>query len=222
MRKILFALPVILAVPFIVQAASHKGKAKHGGPMMHTVPAPLDTSKIAGGIYTVDGGHTLVGWRLSHFGFNDYFGIFGSSTGSLVLDPKNPSASKVEITIPIAKVTTASAGLTDHLMRGGKEGGKPDFFGPAPSDAKFVSTSVMARGQMATINGTLTMNGVTKPVMLHAHLSGSGSNPFNKKETVGFHATTSIKRSEWGLGYGVPNIGDKVDLDITVAFEKAG
>jgi polyisoprenoid-binding protein YceI len=223
MRKLLYALPVILALPFVVQAANHKGKGKHEGHMMQPAKAPVDISKISGGSYVADASHTLVGWRVTHFGFNDYFGLFGSATGTLVLDTKNPSASKVEITIPISKVTTASAGLTEHLMRAGKDGGKPDFFGPAAADAKFVSTSVQATGQIAMINGNLTMNGVTKPVMLHANLSGAGTNMFNKKETVGFHAKTSIIRSEWGLGYGAPvAVSDKVELDITVAFEKAG
>jgi polyisoprenoid-binding protein YceI len=223
MRKLLFALPVIIALPFVVQAASHKDKGKHDGHMMHAHAAPVDVSKITGGSYAADPSHTLVGWRVNHFGFNDYFGIFGSATGTLVLDTKNPSASKVEITIPISKITTASAGLTDHLLRAGKDGGKPDFFGPASPDAKFVSTSVEAKGQMAMINGNLTMNGVTKPVMLHAHLTGAGTNMFNKKETVGFQAKTSIIRSEWGLGFGAPMaVSDKVELDISVAFEKAG
>jgi polyisoprenoid-binding protein YceI len=222
MRKLFIALPVIMALPFVVQAASHKGKGKHDGHMMQTMPAPLDTSKITSGTYSTDPGHTLVGWRVSHFGFNDYFGIFGDATGTLTLDKANPSASKVDITIPVSKVTTASAGLSGHLLRAGKDGGKADFFGPAPADARFVSTSVQAKGQMATISGNLTLNGMTKPVVLHAKLSGSGANPYSKKETVGFHAHASIKRSEWGMGYGIPNIGDKVDLDISVAFEKAG
>lgn len=220
MRKIFIALPFILALPFVVQAASHKGKGKHGGSMMHTMSAPLDTSKITSGTYATDPGHTLVGWRVSHFGFNDYFGIFGDATGTLTLDKTNPAASKVDITIPVSKVTTASAGLTNHLLRAGKDGGKPDFFGANPADARFVSTTVAAKGQMATITGNLTLNGMTKPVVLHAKLSGSGAHPYNKKETIGFHAHASINRSEFGMGFAIPNVGDKVDLDITVAFEK--
>jgi polyisoprenoid-binding protein YceI len=162
-----------------------------------------------------------VGWRVSHFGFNDYFGIFGDATGTLALDPAKPNASTVDITIPIGKVTTASAGLTGHLLRPGKEGGKADFFGPAPADAKFVSTSVVAKGTTAKITGNLTLNGITKPVVLDTTFSGAGNNPFNKKATVGFHATTTIKRSEFGVNYGIPVISDAVKLDISVAFEKA-
>jgi polyisoprenoid-binding protein YceI len=181
----------------------------------------VDVTRVTAGTYNTDPGHTLIGWRVSHFDFNDYFGIFGDATGTLVLDPAKPNASTVDITIPIAKVTTASAGLTGHLLRAGKEGGKADFFGPAPADAKFVSTSVVAKGTTAKITGNLTLNGVTKPVVLDTTFSGAGNNPFNKKPTVGFHATSVIKRSEFGISYAVPMISDDVTLDISVAFEKA-
>lgn len=209
MRKLLFALPLFAAVPLIAQSAPQ-------------VPGIKDTSRVTAGTYTTDPGHTLVGWRVSHFGFNDYFGIFGDATGTLTLDPKNLNASKVDINIPVGKVTTASAGLTDHLLRAGKDGAKADFFGPSPSDARFVSTAVTATGTKAIITGNLTLNGVTAPVQLDAEFSGAGANPFNKKETIGFHATSVIKRSTFGVGYGIPLVSDEVKLDITVAFEKAG
>jgi polyisoprenoid-binding protein YceI len=208
MRKLLFALPLFAAVPLIAQSAPQ-------------VPGNIDVARVTAGTYNTDPGHTLIGWRVSHFGFNDYFGIFGDATGTLTLDPASPNAAKVDITIPVSKVTTASAGLTEHLLRAGKEGGKADFFGPAPTDAKFVSTSVVASGTTAKIMGNLTLNGVTKPVVLDTKFSGAGNNPFNKKATVGFHATSVIKRSEFGIGYAVPMISDDVTLDISVAFEKA-
>jgi len=207
MRKLLLALPLLAAVPLMAQSAPQ-------------LPGVADVSRVAAGTYQTDPGHTLIGWRVSHFGFNDYFGIFGDSTGTLTLDPKNPTAASVDITIPVGKVTTASAGLTGHLLRAGKDGGKADFFGPAPADAKFVSTKVEASGTKAKITGNLTLNGVTKPVVLDASFTGAGNNPFNKKATVGFHATTTIKRSEFGVSYGIPVVSDEVALDISVAFEK--
>ena len=208
MRKFLCALPLFAAVPLIAQSAPQ-------------TPGVLDVTRVTAGTYNTDPGHTLIGWRVSHFGFNDYFGIFGDATGTLVLDPAKPNASTVDITIPVGKVTTASTGLTGHLLRPGKEGGKADFFGPAPADAKFVSTSVVAKGTTAKITGNLTLNGITKPVVLDTTFSGAGNNPFNKKATVGFHATAVIKRSEFGISYAVPMISDDVTLDISVAFEKA-
>lgn len=184
------------------------------------VPGVADPARVTAGTYAADPGHSLIGWEVNHFGFNDYYGIFGDVAGTLVLDPANLNAAKVDVTIPVASVTTASKGLTEHLLRAGKDGGAPDFFGPAPAPARFVSTAVKADGMTAEITGNLTLNGVTKPVTFTAEFTGAGQNPFNKKETIGFEAETSIKRSDFGVHYGIPFVSDEVELDISVAFEK--
>ena len=185
-------------------------------------PGSKNVAAITGGVYQADPNHTLVTWTLDHLGFSPYTGIFGSVTGTLTLDPKNPSAARVEMTIPVTKVTVANEGLTAHLTRPGKDGGKPDFFGPDAADAKFVSTSVKVSGQAAKITGDLTLMGVTKPVTLDATFYGAGKAPamMGGKENVGFHATGTIMRSQFGLGFGVPVIGDAVKLDIAAAFQK--
>lgn len=208
MKKLFLALPLLAAVPLLAQ----------GGP---SKPGAIDLARVTAGSYKSDPNHTLVGWRVDHLGFSDYFGIFGDVTGTLVLDPKNPAAAKVDITIPVSKVTTANAGLTAHLLRAGKDGGKPDFFGPTPLDAHFISTGVAVNGTEAKITGNLTLNGVTKPVTLDARFTGAGKAPFpGARETVGFAAKTTLKRSEFGVNYGIPLVSDEVQLDITVAFEK--
>jgi polyisoprenoid-binding protein YceI len=86
--------------------------------------------------------------------------------------------------------------------------------------ARFVSRTVTVDGNQATIVGDLTLRGVTRPVTLNARFVGAGTNPMNRKETVGFHATTSVNRSEFGMNYAVPMVSDKVELTISVAFEK--
>ena len=186
------------------------------------VPGSRNPGAVTGGTYAVDPGHTLVVWTLDHLGFSPYSGIFGDVTGSLTLDPKNPSAAKVDVTIPVSKVVTASAGLTQHLLRPGKDGGKPDFFGANPGDARFVSTRVVAAGQKAKITGNLTLNGVTRPVTLDAAFYGAGKMPaqMGGQENVGFKATATILRSQFGLGFAVPMVGDAVKLDISAAFQK--
>lgn len=184
------------------------------------VPGAADPARVTAGTYAADPAHSLIGFEVNHFGFNDYYGIFGDVAGTLVLDPANLDAAQVDVTIPVASVTTASKGLTEHLLRPGKDGGQPDFFGPSPAPARFVSTSVRAQGTKATITGNLTLNGVTRPVTFEAEFTGAGVNPMNKKETVGFEAETSIKRSDFGVNYGIPLVSDEVELDISVAFEK--
>lgn len=186
------------------------------------VPGSRNPAAISGGTYTADPEHTLVTWTLDHLGFSPYSGIFGSVTGTLTLDPKNLEAAKLDVTIPVAKVTTASAGLTQHLLRPGKDGGKPDFFGPTPADARFVSTRIVTSGQTAKLTGDFTFNGVTRPVTLDVTFYGAGKTPpqMGGKENIGFRATGTIKRSEFGLGFGVPIVGDEVTLDIAAAFQK--
>lgn len=186
------------------------------------VPGAPDKTRVTAGTYAADSGHTMVVWEVDHFGFSKYSGIFGDVTGTLVIDPANPAASKVDMTIPVSKVTTASAGLTDHLLRAGKDGGKADFFGPAPADAKFVSTRVVLDddGDEAKVTGNLTLNGVTKQVTLDVDFHGAGTNPYNKKATIGFDAETKIRRSDFGVNYGIPVVSDLVELEIHAAFEK--
>jgi polyisoprenoid-binding protein YceI len=185
------------------------------------LPGAMDVSRAQAGTYAVDPNHTLIGWRVNHFGFNDYFGIFGGSTGTLTIDPAAPQNAKVDITIPVANVTTASAGLTGHLLKPAGENGKADFFGANPAPARFVSTKVEPNGTNAKITGDLTLNGVTKPVVIDAQFTGAGNAMMPpRKLTLGFEGTTTIKRSDFGIGFGIPMVSDEVELDITAAFEK--
>jgi len=186
------------------------------------VPGTKNLAAVSGGTYSADPDHTLVMWTLDHLGFTPYTGIFGSVTGSLTIDPKQPNNARLDVTIPVAKVTTASAGLTGHLLRPAKEGGKPDFFGPTPADARFVSTKLVTNGETGTLTGDFTFNGVTRPITLNVSFYGAGKTPpqMGGKENIGFRATGAIKRSEFGLGYGVPIVGDEVKLEIAAAFQK--
>ncbi len=185
------------------------------------LPGQVDVSRVAAGSYAADPMHTLVGFRLNHFGFNDYFGIFGGVTGQLQIDPADLSAARVDVTIPVADVTVAASELKDHLLRPGADGAKPDFFGPAPSAARFTSTGVTVTGDtMANITGNLTLNGVTRPVVIAAEFTGAGANPMSQAETIGFEGRAAIKRSDFGIDTFVPMVSDEVILDITAAFEK--
>ena len=188
------------------------------------VPGSRSTAAISGGTYQADAAHTLVSWRVDHFGFSSYTGLFGNITGTLVFDPAKPASAKVDVSIPVAEVTTANAGLTAHLLRAPKEAGaKADFFGAAPAPARFVSTRVQPLGKgRALIIGNLTLNGVTRPVTLITKFYGAGKMPamMGGKENVGFEATATIKRSEFGVAYAIPLVSDAVTLNIAAAFTK--
>jgi polyisoprenoid-binding protein YceI len=187
--------------------------AQGGAPQL---PGAADVSRVQAGNYKIDSAHSQVAWTVNHFGFNAYHGIFGDITGTLTIDPANPSAASVNVTIPIAKVVTTSEGLTKHLLN-------QDFFEvTAHPTATFVSTRVVPSGTNAKIEGNLTLRGVTRPVVLDARFIGAGDNPMSKVRTVGFEATTQIRRSDFGIKFGVPMVSDEVDLRITAAFERQG
>lgn len=202
------ALAVLGATPMLAQ-------------MPTEAPGKMDKSRIVAGTYDADPNHSLVAWRVNHMGFNDYFGLFGDVSGTLTLDPAKPAEAKVTATIPVSKIVTVNPALTGHLLRApATAGGKPDFFGPAPADATYVSTMVMPHkdGVSATIMGNLTLNGVTRPVDIEAQFVGAGTDMMSKAPAVGFHGQATIKRSDFGLGGYVPLVGDTVPLEITIAF----
>ena len=185
------------------------------GPALAQTAPTRDPAQIQGGNYAVDPGHTQVGWRVSHMGFSNYAGGFSDVSGSLTLDPKNPAASKLSVKIPVTSVTTTSTKLTDEL-----KGDQWLDAGKFP-EMTFVSTKVTPAGKdHAKVTGDLTLHGVTKPVTLDVTLVGAGTNPLNKKTTVGFEATGTIKRSEFGVKTYVPLIGDDLHLTIAGAFER--
>jgi polyisoprenoid-binding protein YceI len=216
MNKLALAAAAALSITATIAAAPTL--VAQGAPQ---VPGAQDPSRVAAGTYALDAGHTLVDWEVSHFGFNNYIGLFGNITGTMTIDPANIEAATFAINVPVAEVTVASAGLKDHLLRAGKDGGAPDFFGPAPGIATFTSTKVVKTGATsADVTGTLTMNGKSAPVTLKTEFIGAGANPFNKKQTVGFHARTTIDRTQWGINYAAPFVGKDVTLTISAAFEK--
>jgi len=184
-------------------------------PVLAQTPPTRDPAQIQAGTYVVDPNHTQVGWRVSHMGFSNYAGGFSDVSGTLDLQPKNPAAAKLTIKIPVASVTTTSAKLTDEL--------KGDQWLDAAKfpEMTFVSTKVTPEGKdKAKVTGNLTLHGVTKPVTLDVTLVGAGVNPLSKKVTVGFDATGTLKRSEFGVKTYVPLIGDDLHLTIAGAFER--
>ncbi|WNO52643.1 YceI family protein [Stakelama saccharophila] len=205
MRRAVLALALTLtaAVPLAAQQ------------MPSEAPGKPDAARVTAGTYTVDPAHTQVLFTVNHLGFSQYTGQFTDPSGTLTLDPANPEAAKVMVTFPIDKVSTTAKALDEHLM-------KADFFDAEKyPEGKFVSTHVDASGRTATITGDLTLRGVTKPVVLKAEFIGAGPGMMGEHKTnIGFRATTQIKRSDFGIDYGIPLVSDRVDLVINAAFEK--
>jgi len=198
--------PLILAAALFAVAA----------PTVAQLPGAPDKARVTAGNYTVDAAHTQVAWRVNHMGFTMLDGLFGATGGTATFDPKNPAATKVAIDFDIAKsLTVTSPQFAEHLQ-------SKDFFDVANHPtAKFVSTRVQPMGDHWMMAGNLTIKGQTKPVQLTVRFMGAGENPMNKKKNIGFTATGSINRSDFGVGAYAPVVSDKVDLTINAAFVAA-
>lgn len=201
MRKIVLAALVFsAAAPLLAQG----------------LPGAPDRARVAAGSYTVDANHTQVTWSVNHLGFTLLEGQFGASTGTLMLDPAQPAATKADISFKVDELSVTSARFATHLK-------SKDFFDAATyPTARFVSTGVKPMGDHWMLTGNLIIKDQTKPVTLTVRFFGAGANPMSKAQNIGFRATGSINRSDFGLGMATPAVSDKVDLTINAAFAKAG
>ena len=172
-----------------------------------------DPKAVKAGTYKVDAYHTQIVFSISHFGFTDYYGLFSGASGTLVLNPAQPSESKLDVSVPVQSLLTTVPVLDTQLK------GDQWFDAAKFPNATFKSTKVTPSGKEdALIVGELTLHGVTKPVTLKAHLVGSGINPLDKSFTAGFEATGQVKRSDFGIKQYLPLVGDEVSLRIAGAF----
>jgi polyisoprenoid-binding protein YceI len=209
-RVSLSSLDARMVLALSIALAAGSAAAQAPAPL----PGAMDTNRVAGGAYAVDSGHTQILFTVNHLGFNSYFGIFGGATGTLTIDPKKPNAASVEISVPMSGITTTSPELNTHLAGA-------DFFDAAKFPvATFKSTGIAVTGMSAKVDGTLTLRGVTRPIVLDMRFTGAGKVPMIEKDAIAFEGTTSIRRSDFGMGYGVPMVSDVVPLRITAAFEK--
>ncbi|MCF4126276.1 YceI family protein [Methylobacterium sp. SyP6R] len=177
--------------------------------------ATRDPAQIQAGSYVVDPNHTQALFTVNHFGFSPYTGIFSDVSGTLDLQPAKPAESKLKVSIPVKSLYAPSQHLVDSL--------KSDKWLDAAQfpEMTFTSTKVTPEGKdKAKVVGDLTLHGVTKPVTLEVTLVGAGANPMNKKQTVGFEAKGTLKRSDFGVKTFVPAVSDEVQLTLHGAFER--
>lgn len=160
--------------------------------------------------YKIDPTHTDVIASWSHFGFSNPIAHFGQADGVITYDPDKVANSKVEVTIPLAGLNSHVPKFDDHLR-------SADFFDAEQYPTiTFKSTAVKANGKnRLSVAGELTIKGITKPVTLDVTINKLGMQPMVQREAAGFGATTTIKRSDFGLGKYAPNVSDEVVLTIT-------
>ncbi|MDH4273789.1 MAG: YceI family protein [Gammaproteobacteria bacterium] len=155
--------------------------------------------------FTLDPTHTYPHFAISHLGFSTMDGRFDQTSGKVMIDRENKTGS-VEVKIAAVSVSTGFQKRDDHLR-------SADFLNVTEfPDITYKSTKVALKDKEATVEGTLTMMGVSKPVTLKVSAINCGENPMSKKHTCGFRAEGKIKRSDFGIKYGLPAVGDDMEL----------
>lgn len=167
--------------------------------------------------YTLDPTHTIPNFSVQHFGMSTVWGRFERATGKVVLDRAARTGS-VEVRIPTATVSTGDGKRADGTRSRDEHLRNADFFNVAEfPEMVFRSTRVgFAGDKVQSVEGTLTLLGVTRPLTLTAASFNCGANPMNKKEMCGGDLVGSIKRSDFGMKYALPAVGDEVKLFIAV------
>lgn len=160
-------------------------------------------------VFTIDNGHTFPRFSYSHFGYSTQLSRFNKTTGTVTLDA---GTGTVDVVIDMKSVDTGSALFDEHIQG-------PDFLDTAAHPtATFRSTGVKFDGDKpVTIDGELTIKGLTHPVTLNVTAYHRMPHPMMKKDAIGADATTVIKRSDFGAGKHAPYVGDEVTL--TIALE---
>ena len=160
--------------------------------------------------YRLDPDHTMVLFSWIHFGFSNPTADLGLGQGTLVFDEQHPARSSVDVTLPLSLLDTHVPALDKHLK-------EADFFDADKyPTVTFKSTRVQPLGgHKFKVTGELTVHGVTKPVVLDATLNKIGIHPMTKAQSIGFDATATLKRSEFGIGAYVPMVSDLITIHIT-------
>jgi polyisoprenoid-binding protein YceI len=177
-----------------------------------TAPLALAQSST----WVSDPAHSEVDFSITHLAISNVHGRFGHVDATIMYDPSDVSKSSVKATIDVTGVDTGEDARNKHLK-------SPDFFDVATyPTATFTSTSVAKSGDGLTINGNLTLHGVTKPVVLTADGPRGPAQGMDHKPHSGFSATTTVKRTDFGIGSKFPAamVGDEVKLNIELDVAK--
>ncbi|QIE41778.1 polyisoprenoid-binding protein [Rhodobacteraceae bacterium SC52] len=168
--------------------------------------------------YTLDSSHSQILFSYNHLGFSTTYGMFSGFAGTIQFDEADPANSSVKVSMPVTSMFTGWEARDSHFMSG-------DFFDASGDEEQvsFVSTGIEVTGDAtALITGDLTLNGVTKEVVLDTVLNKADTHPMASKPWLGFNATTTLLRSDYGVEAFAPFVSDEVEVVISIEAELAG
>jgi polyisoprenoid-binding protein YceI len=176
-----------------------------------SVPAMAAAEK-----YDIDPGHSQILFTWNHLGFSNPSGTFEKIGGEFQLDTADLTKSSITVILPLASLHTGVPKLDEHLKT-------PEFFDASKyPEIRFKSTKVEKSGaEGLKVTGDLSIHGITKPVTLNAKINKIGDNPMMKTKSAGFDADVTLKRSDFGVSYGVPNVSDDIKVHITLSADAA-
>lgn len=184
--------------------------ARIAGLLVFVAAAPVHAAS-----YSVDPVHTSAVFRIKHFNTAYFYGRFDRMSGTLEWDGANLAVAKFDLTIAAESIHTGNEMREKHLKG-------PDFFdvGQHP-DIRFVSTAVKkgAADNAYTLEGNLTLHGQTRPVTATLTMTGTGKGR-QGEDLIGFEATFTIKRSEFGMTYMLNGLSDEVQLMVGIEAKK--
>lgn len=184
---------------------------------MTALGAALSTAAIAQPVtYEIDPSHSQIVFTYDHLGFSTTRSMFSGFDGTIEFDRENPENSSVEVAFPVRSMMTGWEERFTHFMG-------EDFFAAGEDEmVTFTSTGIEVTGEnTAEITGDLTLNGVTKEVVLDARLNQAGQHPMEQKPWAGFDATTTLMRSDYDLGAYAPAVSDEVEVMISIEAGEA-
>ncbi len=165
--------------------------------------------------YQLEPVHTQILFFCDHLGFSKSQGEFLNFEGTFSFDPDDFAASNVKISIDTASINMDNQKWNDHMKN-------QDFFNVEKFPTMtFISTKVEPLSDKTmNVHGNLTMLNHTETVVLNVTHNKSGKHPFSGKYTAGFSATTQVKRSLFGMTYGLPALGDDIEIRLEVEGQK--
>ena len=180
------------------------------------------TAEAPAGKYSIDPTHASLTWKVSHLGLSNYTARFTKINAILNYDPKDPTKSTLSVTVDPASLETDYPFPDQEDFDKKLIEGEEWFNANEHKSIRFISTRVeLTSSNTATVYGDLTLLGVTKHAVLNVTLNKAmAEHPMAKIPALGFSATSSIKRSEFGFDKLIPLIGDDVQLLIEAEFHK--
>jgi polyisoprenoid-binding protein YceI len=184
-------------------------------PLATMLPPISGAARAEPQTYQIETGHSGLAFSYNHQGFSDVFGLLGGVSGTIVFDRESPEKSSVEARLPLASLSTANTARDHDLLS------ESYLHAEKYPEVHFRSTSItLLSADHALIEGELSLNGITRPVVLDTTLNKDGTSA-KGVDTIGLSASTILLRSDFNAGRGAPGNSDVVGVQLSIEASRA-